>query len=140
MAKLPLGDDRAPPPAFGGSVTCRPVGAIFVIVLVVGNIVGAAWLITLVEHAGRRRKAQRRATPGTATSSKATIRCRAGGSVCSGSRLRSRSIYVVAYPSFGDFSLLGWNQVKQYDEEIARAEEIYGKLFAAVRGHADRGR
>ena len=37
----------------------------------------------------------------------------------------------MAYPSFGDFSLLGWNQISQYEEEVAEAEAVYGEIFAA---------
>jgi cytochrome c oxidase cbb3-type subunit 3 len=40
-------------------------------------------------------------------------------------------VLMFAYPSVGDFSLLGWNQTKQYDEEIAAAEAQYGELFRA---------
>jgi cytochrome c oxidase cbb3-type subunit 3 len=40
-------------------------------------------------------------------------------------------VYFIAYPSFGSFSLLGWSQVQQYEEEVARAEQVYGELFAA---------
>lgn len=40
-------------------------------------------------------------------------------------------LFLIAYPSFGDYSLLGWSQAKQYDEEIAAAEETYGRIFAA---------
>jgi cytochrome c oxidase cbb3-type subunit 3 len=40
-------------------------------------------------------------------------------------------VFCIAYPAFGDFSLLGWSQQKQYEEEVAAAEEIYGKIFAA---------
>jgi cytochrome c oxidase cbb3-type subunit 3 len=39
--------------------------------------------------------------------------------------------FMVAFPSFGDFSLLGWSQVRQYEQEVAAAEEQYGALFAA---------
>jgi len=39
--------------------------------------------------------------------------------------------FMILYPSFGDFSVLGWSQVQQYDDEIAAAEERYGKIFAA---------
>ena len=38
--------------------------------------------------------------------------------------------FFVFYPSFGDWSLLGWNQASQYEEEVAAAEEIYGEIFA----------
>jgi len=40
-------------------------------------------------------------------------------------------VFSVAYPSIGDFSLLGWSQQSQYDEEIAEAERVYGQIFAA---------
>ena len=37
--------------------------------------------------------------------------------------------FMLVYPSFGDFSVLGWTQIQQYEEEIALAEERYGGLF-----------
>lgn len=40
-------------------------------------------------------------------------------------------VFCILYPSVGDFSLLGWNQQQQYEEEVAAAEEIYGEIFAA---------
>jgi cytochrome c oxidase cbb3-type subunit 3 len=40
-------------------------------------------------------------------------------------------VFSVLYPSFGDFSLLGWSQQQQYEEEVAAAEEVYGEIFAA---------
>ena len=40
-------------------------------------------------------------------------------------------VFCTAYPAFGDFSLLGWSQQKQYDEEVAAAEAVYGEIFAA---------
>jgi cytochrome c oxidase cbb3-type subunit 3 len=40
-------------------------------------------------------------------------------------------VFSVAYPTFGEFSLLGWSQKQQYEEEVAAAEEVYGKIFAA---------
>jgi len=39
-------------------------------------------------------------------------------------------IFVVMYPSFGDFSLLDWGQEQQYEQEIAEAEAVYGEIFA----------
>jgi len=39
-------------------------------------------------------------------------------------------IFSTLYPAFGDFSLLGWNQQQQYEEEVAAAEEVYGAIFA----------
>jgi cytochrome c oxidase cbb3-type subunit 3 len=40
-------------------------------------------------------------------------------------------VFSVLYPSFGDFSLLGWSQQQQYEDEVAAAEEVYGEIFAA---------
>lgn len=40
-------------------------------------------------------------------------------------------VFCVLYPSFGDFSLLGWSQQQQYEEEMAAAEDVYGEIFAA---------
>lgn len=40
-------------------------------------------------------------------------------------------VYVLVYPSFGTFSWLGWSQVTQYEQEVDRAEETYGPLFAS---------
>jgi cytochrome c oxidase cbb3-type subunit 3 len=40
-------------------------------------------------------------------------------------------VFFVMYPSFGDFSVLGWSQVSQYEDEIADAEAVYGEIFAA---------
>ena len=39
-------------------------------------------------------------------------------------------VFFVLYPSFGEWSLLGWSQTGQYDEEVAAAEEVYGEIFA----------
>jgi cytochrome c oxidase cbb3-type subunit 3 len=39
-------------------------------------------------------------------------------------------VFFVMYPSFGDFSLLGWSQTGQYEEEVAAAEAVYGEIFA----------
>lgn len=40
-------------------------------------------------------------------------------------------VFSLFYPTFGNFSLLGWSQEKQYAEEVAAAEEVYGEIFAA---------
>lgn len=40
-------------------------------------------------------------------------------------------VFCILYPSFGDFSLLGWSQQQQYEEEVAAAEEVYGEIFRA---------
>lgn len=39
--------------------------------------------------------------------------------------------FSIVYPTFGDFSLSGWSQERQYDDEVAAAEEVYGRIFAA---------
>jgi cytochrome c oxidase cbb3-type subunit 3 len=40
--------------------------------------------------------------------------------------------YLTMFPGIGGFGgVLGWSQEKQYDEEVARAEQTYGALFAA---------
>ncbi len=39
-------------------------------------------------------------------------------------------VFFVLYPSLGSWSLTGWSQIGQYDEEVAAAEEIYGEIFA----------
>jgi cytochrome c oxidase cbb3-type subunit 3 len=39
-------------------------------------------------------------------------------------------LFMIAMPSIGNFSLLGWTQQSQYDEEVRVAEERFGGLFA----------
>jgi cytochrome c oxidase cbb3-type subunit 3 len=39
-------------------------------------------------------------------------------------------VFCLAYPAFGEFSLLGWSQARQYEEEVAAAEAVYGEIFA----------
>ncbi len=39
-------------------------------------------------------------------------------------------VFGIAYPTFGSWSLLGWSQQTQYDEEVAAAEAVYGEIFA----------
>jgi cytochrome c oxidase cbb3-type subunit 3 len=40
-------------------------------------------------------------------------------------------IYLVIYPGAGNLSgTLGWSQIDQYEEEVARADERYGDVFA----------
>lgn len=103
---------------------------IFIVVLVAANIIGCAWLIGWSSKQG----ADEGATTGHVWD----------GDVVEGNNPLPRwwlglfwltiafaLVYVVAYPSFGSFSLLGWSEVKQYDEEMARAEAVYGKLFAS---------
>ena len=42
------------------------------------------------------------------------------------------AVYLVVYPGFGSFEgVFGWGQEKQYEAEIAAAEERYGDIFAA---------
>ena len=38
--------------------------------------------------------------------------------------------FFVFYPSLGDWSLTGWSQAEQYEDEVAAAEEVYGEIFA----------
>ena len=39
-------------------------------------------------------------------------------------------LYLMFYPGLGSNSMfLGWNQIKEYEEEMARAEERYGPIF-----------
>ena len=40
-------------------------------------------------------------------------------------------VFSAVYPTFGEFSLSGWTQAGQYEDEVAAAEEEYGKIFAA---------
>jgi cytochrome c oxidase cbb3-type subunit 3 len=101
--------------------------SVFVFALVALNIVGAAWLI---------RWSSKMSSEGDTT-----------GHVWDGDVVEGNNplprwwlglfwltivfsiVYVVAFPSFGGFSLLGWSQTKQYEEEIAAAEATYGELF-----------
>ncbi|MFK8068935.1 MAG: cytochrome-c oxidase, cbb3-type subunit III [Gammaproteobacteria bacterium] len=40
------------------------------------------------------------------------------------------SAYLILYPGLGDFQgLLGWSQVKEYEDEVADAEKSYGPIF-----------
>ena len=43
--------------------------------------------------------------------------------------------YVVLFPGLGGFAgTLGWSQVKQYEKEVAKAEERYGEFYAQFEG------
>jgi cytochrome c oxidase cbb3-type subunit 3 len=103
---------------------------IFIVVLVAAQIIGTAWLIVSSNRAG----------PGEG----ATTGHVWDGDVVEGNNPLPRwwlglfwltivfaIAYVVIYPSFGSFSLTGWSEVRQYDEEVEEAEETYGKIFAA---------
>jgi cytochrome c oxidase cbb3-type subunit 3 len=103
---------------------------IFVIVLTVANVGGVAWLI--------------RWSSQMSTGEGETTGHTWDGDVVEGNNPLPRwwlglfwiTIvfgigFSIAYPTFGDFSLLGWSQQRQYDEEVAAAEEVYGKIFAA---------
>jgi len=39
-------------------------------------------------------------------------------------------VFFVVYPSFGSWSISGWTQAGQYDDEVAAAEAVYGEIFA----------
>ncbi|HVY66190.1 MAG TPA: cytochrome-c oxidase, cbb3-type subunit III [Gammaproteobacteria bacterium] len=103
---------------------------IFVVILVVAQIVGAAWLMM----ASSRTNVGEGATTGHVWD----------GDVVEGNNPLPRwwlglfwltivfaIAYVLLYPSFGTFSLLGWSEIDQYDREVKDAEAIYGKLFAS---------
>jgi cytochrome c oxidase cbb3-type subunit 3 len=103
---------------------------VFVVVLVAAQIIGAAWLI--------------RWSSKTTVGEGATTGHVWDGDVVEGNNPLPRwwlglfwitivfgLVYVVIYPSFGTFSLLGWSQLDQYEREIDAAEGTYGKLFAA---------
>ncbi len=102
---------------------------VFIIVLVAVNIAGCAWLM--------------RWSSKMSAGSGATTGHKWDGDLVEGNHPLPRwwlglfwitivwgVLFMVAFPSVGEFSLLGWNQVAQYDEEIAAAEQRYGKLFA----------
>lgn len=103
---------------------------IFVLVLAVAQVAGAAWLILW---------SSRMSVPEGETTGHVW-----DGDVAEGNNPLPRwwlglfwitigfgVVFSILYPSFGDFSLLGWNQVQQYEEEVAAAEEVYGEIFAA---------
>jgi len=102
---------------------------IFVIVLTVANVIAAGWLILW---------SSRMSTGGGATTGHVW-----DGDIVEGNNPLPRwwlglfwitigfsIVFCVMYPAFGDFSVLGWSQQKQYEEEIAAAEEVYGAIFA----------
>jgi cytochrome c oxidase cbb3-type subunit 3 len=104
--------------------------SIFVIVITLANVAGAAWLM---------RWSSRMSTGGGATTGHVW-----DGDIVEGNNPLPRwwlglfwitivwgLLFFIAYPSFGDFSLLGWSQIQQYDDEIAAAEAEYGQVFAA---------
>jgi len=103
---------------------------LFIVILVVAQIIGAAWLMV----ASSRTNIGEGATTGHVWD----------GDVVEGNNPLPRwwlglfwlTIvfglgYLVLYPSFGSSSLLGWSEIGQYDREIEEAEQTYGKLFAA---------
>jgi cytochrome c oxidase cbb3-type subunit 3 len=102
---------------------------LFVIALVAVQVVGAGWLIFWSSRQG---------------TDEATTGHVWDGDVVEGNNPLPRwwlglfwltiaftVVYVVVYPSFGTFSLLGWSQTSQYEQEVERAEEAYAPLFAA---------
>jgi cytochrome c oxidase cbb3-type subunit 3 len=106
---------------------------IFVLVLTVGNVLAAAWLI---------RWSSRMSVPEGAEGE--TTGHVWDGDIVEGNNPLPRwwlglfwitivfsLVFMILYPSFGNFSLLGWSQEQQYEDEIAAAEEIYGEIFAA---------
>lgn len=106
---------------------------IFVVVLTAANVLGAAWLILW---------SSRMSVPGGDEG--ATTGHVWDEDIVEGNNPLPRwwlglfwitivfsVVFMILYPSFGDFSLLGWSQEQQYEEEIAAAEEVYGEIFAA---------
>lgn len=102
---------------------------LFVIVLVAVQVVGAAWLIFWSSRQG---------------TDDATTGHVWDGDVVEGNNPLPRwwlglfwltiafaLVYVALYPSFGSFSLFGWSQTNQYEQEVERAEEVYAPLFAS---------
>ncbi len=46
-------------------------------------------------------------------------------------------VYLALYPGLGNFpGFLGWSEVKQYDEQVSKADEKYGPIFAQYAGQA----
>ena len=44
-------------------------------------------------------------------------------------------VYLLLYPGLGSYKgLLGWTQMNQYDQEVAKADEAYGPLFSQFSG------
>lgn len=107
-----------------------PGWSIFILILVAGNVAACAWLI----------RWSSRMSVGDGDTTGHTW----DGDIVEGNNPLPRwwlglfwgtivygVVFLIAYPSIGDFSLLGWNQQTQYDEEVAAAEEVYGAVFAA---------
>jgi cytochrome c oxidase cbb3-type subunit 3 len=108
--------------------------SVFILVLVIGNVALCAWLMTWTS----------KIDPGEGK----TTGHRWDGDIVEGNNPLPRwwlglfwltiafsAVYLLAYPGVGTFAgMLGWSQVGQYEEEIARAEENYGAIFAAFAG------
>jgi cytochrome c oxidase cbb3-type subunit 3 len=104
--------------------------SIFVLVLTVGNVAAAGWLMIW--------------SSGMTTGEGATTGHVWDEDIIEGNNPLPRwwlglfwitiafsVVFCVMYPAFGDFSLLGWSQQQQYEEEMAAAEEVYGEIFAS---------
>jgi cytochrome c oxidase cbb3-type subunit 3 len=102
---------------------------IFILVLTIGNVAGAGWLILW---------SMRMPVPAGETTGHVW-----DGDVVEGNNPLPRwwlglfwltiafsIVFCLAYPAFGSFSLTGWSQQKQYEEEVAAAEAVYGEIFA----------
>jgi cytochrome c oxidase cbb3-type subunit III len=103
--------------------------SLFVLILTLANVAGAALLI--------------RWSSSMSTGEGATTGHRWDGDIVEGNNPLPRwwlglfwltiiwgLVFFILYPSFGEDSLTGWTQAKQYSEEVAAAEEVYGELFA----------
>jgi cytochrome c oxidase cbb3-type subunit 3 len=104
--------------------------SIFIVILVAAQIIGAGWLMM--------------ASSKTNIGEGATTGHVWDGDVVEGNNPLPRwwlglfwltivfaIAYVLIYPSFGSFSLTGWSEIGQYDQEVQQAEDTYGKIFAA---------
>lgn len=103
---------------------------LFIVFLVAVNVLGAAWLMRWSATMG-------------GGDDNATTGHRWDGDLVEGNKPLPKwwlnlfwltivwaVLFMVAMPSFGNFSLLGWTQKHQYDEEMRVAEERFGGLFA----------
>ncbi|MBI3782968.1 MAG: cytochrome-c oxidase, cbb3-type subunit III [Deltaproteobacteria bacterium] len=107
--------------------------SIYVIVLVVANIVGAAWLLFWV-----------RSTSGGASGKPQSLGHDFDGIQELNSPLPLWWVYLflgtiafavgylIFYPGLGSFAgVLGWSSVKEHDQDVAEAQAHYGPIFAA---------
>ena len=109
----------------------------FIVVLVVVQVVGSLWLLTVVNRPPKEKEG-------------ATTGHMWDGDLEEGNNPLPRwwlylfwftaiwtVIYLVIYPGLGKFEgITGWTQTGQYDSEVVSAEERYGDVFGAFAGMA----